>query len=147
MNSAEGSLEELFNTGQIYAALEDYLRVCASSTEERTVGQELCSDGRTKSKARTGKKSPDCSFANVAGFCRFLGVSTGELDRLAYEYPDEYGRLLAVLEDEALNSDLSPTLLSAYLKKRLGYDSPTRSSGQSDQLCISFEHNIIEDGE
>jgi hypothetical protein len=74
-------------------------------------------------------------------------VSTGELERLGGEYPEQYGRILAVLEDEALNSDLSPTLLSAYLKRRLGYDTPARALAQKDHICISFEHDIIEDGE
>ena len=60
-------------------------------------------------------------------------------------YPEHLA--LAVLEDEALNSDLSPTLLSAYLKRRLGYDTPARALAQKDQICISFEHDIIEDGE
>ena len=147
MNSTESSLEELFKNGQIYATLEEYLKLCTCCGEERTPSENICTDGKTKTKAKTGKKSSDCCFPNVAGFCRFLGVSTGELERLAYEYPEGYGRILAVLEDEALNSDLSPTLLSAYLKKRLGYDTPSKSNSAKDQICISFEHDIIEDGE
>ena len=150
MNSTEGSPEELFKTKQIYALLENYLEVCVGSLdEERTVSENICADGnkKLKAKARSGKKSPECSFPNVAGFCRFLGVSTGELERLGSEYPEEHGRILAVLEDEALNSDLSPTLITAYLKRRLGYDAPARAVAQKDQICISFEHDIIEDGE
>ena len=147
MNSTEGSAEELFEDGRIYAYLEDYIKICASTTEERAVADDNRPDGKPKTKAKQSKKSSDCCFPNVAGFCRFLGVSTGELERLACEYPEEYGRILAVLEDEALNSDLSPTLLSAYLKKRLGYDTPSKSNSAKDQICISFEHDIIEDGE
>ena len=51
---------------------------------------------------------------------------------------------LAILEDEALNSALSPTLVSAYLKKRLGYDGTEKRA--SSQLEISFEHDVFEDG-
>lgn len=143
MNSTEGSPKELFESGEIYSSLEAYLNSSARSGS----GEEVVPDGKIKAKASKSKCAPDCFFPNVAGFCRFLGVSTGELERLGGEYPEEYGRILAVLEDEALNSDLSPTLITAYLKRRLGYDSPTRAAAQKDQICISFEHDIIEDGE
>jgi hypothetical protein len=147
MNSTEGSLKELCATRQICECLEDYLLFCASSeSEERTLEDNVCSDGKNKCKTGRKAKSSAC-FPNVAGFCRFLGVGTGELEKLASEYPDEYGKILAVLEDEALNSGLSATLLSAYLKKRLGYDMPQKNHSESTQLEISFEHNIMEDGE
>ena len=145
MNSTEGSPKELFESGEIYTSLEDYLTLCARSDSGEDGG--ISPDGKIKAKSGKSKKAPDCCFPNVAGFCRFLGVSTGELERLGSEYPEEHGRILAVLEDEALNSDLSPTLITAYLKRRLGYDAPARAVAQKDQICISFEHDIIEDGE
>lgn len=145
MNSTEGSPKELFESGEIYASLESYLNLCVSS--DSGDGEGISPDGKIKARSGKSKKAPDCCFPNVAGFCRFLGVSTGELERLGGEYPEEYGRILAVLEDEALNSDLSPTLITAYLKRRLGYDAPSRAVAQKDQICISFEHDIIEDGE
>ena len=57
-----------------------------------------------------------------------------------------YGKILTVLEDEALNSGLSPALVSSYLKKRLGYDG-IKAQESSSQLEIKFEHDIFEDGE
>ena len=146
MNSAQGSLEELCENGRLEELLESYLELCASQpSEDGAVSSE---ENQTKKPPRLkSKEQPKASFPNLAGFCRFLGVSTGELERLGGEYPEQYGRILAVLEDEALNSDLSPTLLSAYLKRRLGYDTPARALAQKDQICISFEHDIIEDGE
>ena len=145
MNSTESSPKELFESGGIYSSLEAYLTLCARSGFGEN--EDISSDGKIKAKASKSKRAPECCFPNVAGFCRFLGVSTGELERLGGEYPEEYGRILAVLEDEALNSDLSPTLITAYLKRRLGYDAPSRAVAQKDQICISFEHDIIEDGE
>ena len=48
---------------------------------------------------------------------------------------------------EALNADVSPTLLSAYLKKRLGYEKNAGSEICDGQLRVIFEHDITEDGE
>ena len=62
------------------------------------------------------------------------------------EHPIPFGRLRAVLEDEALNATLSPTLIGAYLKRRLGYDNTTDARA-SEQLTVRFEHDIWEDGE
>ena len=85
-------------------------------------------------------------FPNLAGFCRFIGISTSELEAFGKDNPNDYGIILTVLEDEALNSGLSPALVSAYLKKRLGYDA-TKALETSSQLEIKFEHDIFEDGE
>ena len=147
MNSAQGSLEELCKNGRLEELLESYLELCASQpSEDRAVSSE---ENQTKKPPRLkSKEQPKASFPNLAGFCRFLGVSTGELERLGGEYPEQYGRILAVLEDEALNSGLSATLISAYLKKRLGYDCTSKPLSEGEkQLQIRFEHDILEDGE
>ena len=117
--------------------LEQYISDCVSVTapDERNSEQ-------AKAKKQESKKA---SFPNVAGFCRYLGISTDELERLSREFPQQYGRLLSVFEDEALNSGLSPTLLSAYLKKRIGYEN-ARKPNDDGQIRISFEHDIFEDG-
>lgn len=85
---------------------------------------------------------------NPAGFCRFLGKGLDFWEELSNRDKITYGIICAALEDEALNSDLSPTLLSAYLKKRLGYGEPKDSSGVTDcgQMTLVFEHDILEDG-
>ena len=58
---------------------------------------------------------------------------------------------MAILEDETLNAALSPTLLSAYLKRRLGYADKAAKTEQNETECglmrLVFEHDIEEDGE
>lgn len=147
MNSAQGSLEELCENGRLEEMLESYLELCASQPSDD--GAVCTEENLTKKPSRArAKEQSKASFPNLAGFCRYLGVGTVELEILAAKYPSEHGKILAVLEDEALNSGLSATLISAYLKKRLGYDSTPRTSSDNDkQLQIRFEHDILEDGE
>lgn len=130
MNPAESKLSET-DGGEITKLLEQYLLLC------RTDGEN--DDGKKK-------KSKDAIFPNLAGFCRFIGISTSELEAYGEKFSTEYERILTVLEDEALNSGLSPALVSSYLKKRLGYDG-TNQAPKSPQLEIKFEHDIFEDGE
>ena len=97
-----------------------------------------------------GKKG-NAKFPNIAGFCRYLGCGTAALAQLEDRYPDQADLLLAIFEDETLNAALSPTLLSAYLKKRLGYADKTVKGEQNETECglmrLVFEHDIEEDGE
>ena len=85
---------------------------------------------------------------NPAGFCRFLKKGVDFWDKLRDEDPKLYGVFCAAFEDEALNSDLSPTLLSSYLKKRLGYGEQKASESLADcgPMTRVFEHDINEDG-
>ena len=62
------------------------------------------------------------------------------------EHPEIFGRLRAVLEDEALNATMSPTVIAAYLKKRLGYDKEAPVESES-AISVRFEHDIWSDGE
>jgi hypothetical protein len=133
MNSADSTIDAL-NGGNIRILLEEYLRNCHTDKNQ---------DSPQESKS---KKDIETVFPNLAGFCRFIGIGTSELEDFGRENPCEYSKILAVLEDEALNSRLSPTLVSAYLKKRLGYDG-TKPQETSSQLEIKFEHDIFEDGE
>ena len=95
------------------------------------------------------KKKP-CGFPNLAGFCRFLGCGVSSLDELRAAYPEQYELVCATLEDEALNFSPSPTVLTAYLKQRLGYgekpESVPSGSAECGQLQLIFEHDITEDG-
>lgn len=145
MNSNQGSLEELCENGKIEMLLREYLEFCASLPSRE--GEEAQMEHQKKTPQKSSKAERNRSvFPNLAGFCRYLGVGTGELERLSEVYPVEHGKILAVLEDEALNSGLSATLISAYLKKRLGYDTQ-KNQADEPQLQISFEHDIIKDGE
>ena len=80
---------------------------------------------------------------NVAGFCRFCGVGREDLEGLRDRFPREYGALLSVFEDEALNSDLSSSALAYYMKNMLG-DDEVKDSGIP---VIRFEHDILSDGQ
>ena len=130
MNSSKGSLLVICQEERIDELLDEYIVFCSAEQNAE------------------GKKQPSKNaFPNLAGFCRYLGVGINELHELSATHPKEYERIMTVLEDEALNSGLSATLLSAYLKKRLGYDTPSGSAKSSSQLEICFEHDIMEDGE
>ena len=89
------------------AVAEEYVKEC----EERVVIE--------------GKKERS-RFPNLAGFCRKLKIGMAALERLSVEYPEEYGALLSLFEDEALNSSQSATILSAYMKEHLGFGEKKR---------------------
>ena len=94
------------------------------------------------------KKNPG-RLPNLAGFCRWLGCGISEAEALRLSHPAEADYLLAVMEDEALNSPVpSPTVVSAYLKKRLGYGDRVEavSGAECGEMRVIFEHDITEDG-
>ena len=132
MNSAEVT-KNINDGGKILNLLNEYIIACAT-TKSNTEG------------IKETKASTTFLFPNLAGFCRFLNISTSELEELGKKFPEHYNRLLTILEDEALNSKLSPTIVSAYMKKRLGYDKIPLAQNNT-QLEIKFEHDIFEDGE
>ena len=118
---------------QINQILEQYILSCRYEVEEN--------EGE-RSRSRRSKDR----FPNLAGFCRYLKIGTHELEMLSHEFPHEMEELYLTLEDEALNSGLPPALLSAYLKKRLGYEKELHTIEEAP-LQICFEHDIFEDGE
>lgn len=145
-DQSEAVISELYNDDRLSFLLDRYIEDCSEqSSEEHTeaVTPSASKSPRSQKKQSTGR----AIFPNVAGFCRYLGIATDELEPLARSNPTLYGRLLTVFEDEALNSSLSPTLLSAYLKKRLGYDSTVPKQSCEGQFEIRFEHDILKDGE
>ncbi|MBQ9773235.1 MAG: hypothetical protein IJW30_06025 [Clostridia bacterium] len=94
------------------------------------------------------KKNPG-RLANFAGFCRYLGCTLQELYRLRESDSTLFERLCAVFEDELLNHSPSPTILNAYMKKRLGYADEEKEDGQEiacREMRLVFEHDIAEDG-
>ena len=103
----------------------------------------LCHQG-----SRADPKHP--ILPNLAGFCRFLGCGTAELEELRGTHPALLDRLTAILEDEALNALLSPTLLNAYLKRRLSYADKAEEAhtgAECGEMRLVFDHDILEDGE
>lgn len=88
-------------------------------------------------------------FPNLAGFCRWLGHGRGELESLQKTHPHVYDFICTVLEDEALNADVSASVLTAYLKQRLWSsekEEDIQKVSGGEQLQLIFEHDILEDG-
>ena len=131
MEAKDGDIERACLEERLDALAEEYISFCKSVTET----------DKKVSKKGSGR------FPNVAGFCRYFRIGASEYECLAQKYPAEFEKLYATLEDEALNSDVSPTILSAYMKKRLGYDRESEREISDGQLKIVFDHNIMEDGE
>jgi hypothetical protein len=95
---------------------------------------------------KKGKKS---RFPNLAGFCRFYGFTKTDIEKLKTRKPLQYESLCMVFEDEALNSELSPTVLNAYLKRYLGYADKTkgeRGMWEGEQIQLVFDHDIEDAG-
>ncbi len=125
----------MYAEGLLDGLMEDYISFCAN---------------RAKSDTDTGKAKTRARFPNPAGFCRYLNTGLSDMWALASAYPHEYDRLLAIFEDEALNSEVSPTLLSTYLKKRLCYacsDKESKEDHEAREARYCFEHDIFTDGE
>ena len=122
-------LEKLADEKEIDTVLGNYILSCR---------QEPC--GNPKSAGR---------IPNVAGFCRTLGATLSDFDRLKSTRPEIHGAICAALEDEALNSQMTATILSIYLKHRLGYSEEKKESASvtdSGQLRLIFDHDAYEDG-
>ena len=139
MKQKSGSerLRELCRRQKLQHTLDHYIRACRESGNE-----EETSEGGGKRK-RSGQ--PAGRFPNLAGYCRAQGISLSELDTMSKEFPDALALLYTTLEDEALNSGLPPPILSAYLKKRMGYDREDTPS--EEPLRIQFEHDVYRDGQ
>ncbi len=130
----EISLEAACRNGEIFRLLEEYIRSCYENCDS--------SEEEAKRSAKKAKRR----FPNAAGFCRYCKIGEGEYECLAEKYPLEFERIQAVFEDEALNSEVSPTVLSAYMKKWVGYEKSPKTQVCDGQLKIIFDHDIMEDG-
>ena len=124
------SLEDIANRGRLKGYLSRYLSSCRPPPD-------------------ADPKRALARFPNVAGFCRFLGCGIAEFEAFRLSHPTEADYICTVLEDEALNTQaLSPTLSSAYLKRRLGYAEKGEPISQMTcgEVHVVFEHDITEDG-
>lgn len=75
-----------------------------------------------------------------------MGVA--DISALEGKYPEQYRALLALMEDEALNSDKSSTLINTYFKERLRLGTVQADEERSEPaLTVVFEHDVISDGE
>ena len=136
MNHTRGmdELRRICRRGTLQRTLEHYIQACRAPAEE------------TEQDTKKRTKRPAGRFPNLAGFCRYRRISMEELAQLSSEFPAEMATLFATLEDEALNSGLPPPILSAYLKKRLGYEREFDSSADGGEVRVRFEHDIYADG-
>ena len=135
MENNSGISEFISCDGILELLAQEYILCCRDSEEP--------SDTEEKRRSAKIKKR----FPNVAGFCRYLGISEAEYEKVKHLYPIGAERIEMAFEDEALNSDVSPTLLSAYLKRRLGYEKSSGSEIYDGQIRVVFDHDITEDGE
>ena len=129
-------IEWLCRNDLLLPLAEQYVRECSEA-----VGQGSASGKRKDSGGR---------FPNLAGFCRTLCTGLFWLDPLKSEYPEQYGALCALFEDEALNSSQSATVISAYMKEHLGFGEGKKESEgacMSGDIKLIFEHDIYEDGQ
>lgn len=75
-----------------------------------------------------------------------MGVSN--IKNIESKWPELYGALLALFEDEALNSDKNATVLNAYIKERLNFGEKKEGGATLPvgDVRLVFEHDIGEDG-
>ena len=78
-------------------------------------------------------------FANVAGFCRFAGISVAEFITFRRKYPTEFESAGAYFEDAALNSGATASLVGMYLRQYGFWGSPI----EDEVVC---DHDMIADG-
>lgn len=87
-------------------------------------------------------------FPNVAGFARTLGIGVSDFHVVEISWPEQYGAMMALFEDEALNSDKNATVLNTYIKERLkfGEKKEVGATLPVGDIKVIFEHDIAEDG-
>ena len=127
-------LKRICNKGEIVPLAEEYVKNCKSN-----VNVIESKGGREKRVER---------FPNLAGFARSLGVGVSDIKNIEAKWPGYYGALLAIFEDEALNSDKNATILNAYIKERLNFGEKKESGATlpMGDVQLVFEHDIEEDG-
>ena len=136
---AKNSFGDACRRGSAVRILENYISKCKNDIK-KSADENSVASKRLSSQSKR--------FPNVAGFCRYANIGISEFDALSKEFPDDFDRICLALEDEALNSGLPPALISAYMKKRLGYEKEfERPDTDTRPLQIRFEHDIFNDGE
>ena len=145
-------LSDICERGLLEELVEQYISGCYGiKPEGAAAGSTLGTKASSRAGARLAQRAQDgIRFPNLAGFCRYLGIGLSEFSEVMEKYPAECDAVLAALEDEALNLCNSATLISAYMKQRLGYgrlSAEPKYHCDSEQLELVFEHDIFEDGE
>ena len=123
---AENALLRAAKNGSLSRKLKSYVKSCRPPPD-------------ADPKRDTGR------LPTLAGFCGSLGCGTSAVLELQKQYPPLFAYLCAVLEDEALNSTRSPTIVNAYLKEHFGYGEKA-TEPEDEAIRLIFEHDIREDG-
>jgi len=127
---------------------EDEKNALVSAAESGSLGRQL----RKYLRSCRAQEDPDSKkdsgrLPTLAGFCGMLGCGIAAAEELRRRYPSQFDYVSAVLEDEALNSGRSSTIVNAYLKERLGYGDKSDSGAEGEPLQLVFAHDILEDGQ
>ena len=114
---------------------------------EKTFSQEVVIKSGRSLQAAFGDYLAHCEknevFPNLAGFCRFCGIGEDKFAQLRQRWPEVCDFVVTALEDEALNADLSSSLVTAYLKHRLGYNE-IPATGEPEIILI--DQTLNDDG-
>ena len=122
----EGVIDQICQGGKLIKLAEKYIKFCL--TEE--------------------SKKP--RLPNICGFFRWLKLSALALDRLMRLYSEKYRTLLMIFEDEALNSELPPSIISTYMKQSFAHkdgDEENETRESCGPITLVFDHDINKDGQ
>ena len=128
----------------------------AKKTDDESIIDSLCQGDRIIKKAEKyisfcldlQPKKP--RLPNICGFFRWLRLGAIALDKLKKAYPEKFRTLLMLFEDEALNSELPPSIISTYMKQSFSKDADEKPSGVSEEcgpITLVFDHDINIDGQ
>ena len=123
-------MKSICRRGELIPLAEEYIKSCISREGE--------------SSDKKGSKR----FPNVAGFARTLGIGVSDFCIVESGWPEQYGAMLALFEDEALNSDKNATVLNTYIKERLKFGEKKEGGATLPvgDIKVIFEHDVAEDG-
>ena len=128
----------------------------AKKTDDESVIDGLCQSDRIIKKAEKyisfclnmQPKKP--RLPNICGFIRWLRLGSVALDKLRRAYPEKFRTLLMLFEDEALNSELPPSIISTYMKQSFIKDDDDKKSEAREDcgpITLVFDHDIKLDGQ
>ncbi len=102
------------------------------------VGKKLCE--KLASYIESCMKSDNKhALPNIAGFLRYLGVSPEELQRLKKDRPADHAVIMTYLEDAALNSGATASLVNMYLRQYGFWNAPAAEE-------FTCDHDMDADG-
>ena len=126
----------------------------AKITNDEEIIDLLCEGGKLIKKAEKyisfcleseGKRP---RLPNICGFFRWLKLSAVALDKLKRAYPQIFRTLLMLFEDEALNSELPPSIISTYMKQSfVNADEKNEAYENCGPITLVFDHDIKLDGQ